>query len=757
MRRCLAVALLSLPAAAAALAAQEGQTFDPGCALPFAALAVRHPIDDRCGRDGGHASDPRAVDQDRVKNNFCAQGAPAAVTIATFEQLQRAVDQAQIPYGSSSRLPMDRGVLRDLVEVAPGRKLGEGSLVQLAAFIVSAHAANVASGEIVNCHLRGPEDNDLTIVLGESPTIDRCESVTAEMSPHFRPAAWLPGLLGQLDRPVRVTGQLFFDGSHRPCRAGQPANPKRISTWEIHPVYALEVCTAATLADCPAGDAAKWHPLDPRTAGNAAALELLRQGHSAEAAKVFAGREADVLAAADLKPADKALFLYNYGVALQQSHQADEAARRFLKSRELDPRVKEPVEAFLTLPWAELRHPSESVTPLIALLLAQKDLVHAGAALRFALMPAAAGDPAFYDALLPLLARYLTAARVGARELSGDWQPLLARASAAMDTRARDRAQLITQAYLSDMKVILDPERARAYTAPWQGGHEGDFAALLTAVGGQFQSAGSLDAALARYALAWSSAEQLEAAVQIAALLLSYRSQVDADGLILEGFIASIFESKGQAYLQGDWPHAFRLHSLLAGIFEKQRAWGSEGNPRSAIFQLSHALQASQRLDDKDLALRDAVPGLHARLGRALKQAGRARDAVKEYLAAARSYLAANRPEAAEAALWLAREAAAPAAMEPAQRRDLDELGARALAAEAKLAAESKPSDARTTAIVLAKLGADPEIDLDHVDVQTRDGVVTISGAGTRDRWHEIEQLVDSTAGVRSVRRGPAQ
>lgn len=756
MRRSLAVALLSLPAAAGALAAQEGQPFEPGCALPFAALAVRHPIDDRCGRDGGHGSDP-LVEQNRVKNNFCAQGAPAAVTIATFEQLQQAVDQAHIPYGSVSRLLRNRGVLRDLIEVAPGRKLGEGSLVQLAAFVISAHASNVGSGETVNCRLPGPEDNDLKIALGESPTIDLCESVTAEMSPHFRPAAWLPGLLSLLERPVRITGQLFFDDSHRPCRAGQPASPKRISTWEIHPVYALEVCTAATLADCPAGDAARWRPLDPRTADNAAALELLRQGKSAEAVKAFASREADVLAAADLKPADKALFLYNYGVALQQSHQADEAARRFLRSRELDPRVEEPVDAFLTLPWAELRHPSESVTPLIALLLAQRDLVHAGATLGFALTPAAAGDPAFYDGLLPLLARYLTAARVGAKEFSGKWQPRLAKAAPAMDARARDRAQLITQAYLSDMKVILDPDRARAYTAPWQGAQEGDFAGLLTAVGSQLQSEGSLGAALARYALAWSSAEHPEAAVQIAALLLSYRSQLDADGRILEGFIASLFQSKGQAYLRGDWSSAFRLHSLLAGIFEKQRAWRSDGNPRGVIFQLTQALQDSEHLDQKDLALRDTVPSLHARLGRAWKQTGRTPDAVQEYLAAARSYLDANRPEGTATVLWLAREAAGAAAIDPAQQRDMDELGAKASAAEAKLAAESKPSDGRTTAIVLAKLGADPEIDLDHVDVQTRGGVVTISGAGTRDRWHEIEQLVDSTAGVRSVRQGPAQ
>ena len=39
----------------------------------------------------------------------------------------------------------------------------------------------------------------------------------------------------------RFTGQLFFDASHRPCVNGK-GSPKRSSLWEIHPVYALDIC-----------------------------------------------------------------------------------------------------------------------------------------------------------------------------------------------------------------------------------------------------------------------------------------------------------------------------------------------------------------------------------------------------------------------------------------------------------------------------------------------------------------------------------
>ena len=39
---------------------------------------------------------------------------------------------------------------------------------------------------------------------------------------------------------VRMTGQLFFDGSHSPCINGHGGPPRR-SIWEIHPVFAIEV------------------------------------------------------------------------------------------------------------------------------------------------------------------------------------------------------------------------------------------------------------------------------------------------------------------------------------------------------------------------------------------------------------------------------------------------------------------------------------------------------------------------------------
>ena len=114
------------------------------------------------------------------------------------------------------------------------------------------------------CNIPGNATNDIHIVLMPDPTdTDECHSTTAEMSPHFRPASWTPETLKALGKPIRVSGQLFYDGSHTPCSGSSRPNPKRASLWEIHPVYALEVCEMTDLNQCRnSTNSADWTPLD---------------------------------------------------------------------------------------------------------------------------------------------------------------------------------------------------------------------------------------------------------------------------------------------------------------------------------------------------------------------------------------------------------------------------------------------------------------------------------------------------------------
>jgi len=208
-----ALALAMNSAGKPSIASGSAHTFTPECTLPFA--GVRNPpIDDRCGIQGGSA-DPAKQAESRTKNNFCAEtGSP-----------------------------------------------GEGKYISYIAFVKNAHYSDVAAGEAVNCNIPGNDTNDIHIVLLKDPNDDECLSTTAEMSPHYRPADWTPeNLNASTGHPVRVQGQLFFDGSHTPCSGSSRPNPKRASLWEIHPVYSVEVCSQTTIAECQSSTA-EWTSL----------------------------------------------------------------------------------------------------------------------------------------------------------------------------------------------------------------------------------------------------------------------------------------------------------------------------------------------------------------------------------------------------------------------------------------------------------------------------------------------------------------
>ncbi len=217
----------------------------PACTLPFDSIKQHHPIDDSCSADGAASPGTPQSAQNDAKNNFCSTGTPVNIDFDVLHQLQQdAKPGSGITFGGDALLPKDRSVLRNLPTKAG--TLSEGDVVRIAAFVIDAHGSNLSSGESVNCKQGGADNNDIHIVLGQnSPTDDECSSVTAEMSPHFRPAVWTPTILNQHNAHLyRFTGQLFFDASHRPCSGGK-GSPKRSSLWEIHPVYLVDICTDA--------------------------------------------------------------------------------------------------------------------------------------------------------------------------------------------------------------------------------------------------------------------------------------------------------------------------------------------------------------------------------------------------------------------------------------------------------------------------------------------------------------------------------
>ena len=270
-------ALLSFGALVLAGIADDArpQALVPGCALPFDAIKVHHPIDDSCVARGDVPEPPVADNdaghalQNEAKNNFCAPGGPVVITFATFSRLQKNLDQ-KIPAAKTwnrDHLPKDRSGFASLYTTTAGDTIGERSVVRFAGWVMKLRAGGKES---VNCQGSTKDATDLHIVLiasSDRENTPECSSVTVEITPHFRPDNWdAHTILSANDHPLRFTGPLMYDASHRPCSGSPPKAgvraPARVSSWEIHPVYGIDVCMKKSLKSCKASDDSVWIPLD---------------------------------------------------------------------------------------------------------------------------------------------------------------------------------------------------------------------------------------------------------------------------------------------------------------------------------------------------------------------------------------------------------------------------------------------------------------------------------------------------------------
>ena len=238
-------------------------------------------IDFLCGNTGCFKSAANDK-QNAQKNNFCAPtGSVTPVTLQTFSQLNDASNnELSIPKGEP---PASRAKLGNIIKLGNGKRLGEGKTVSFVGYALDAHHSNVdkdnpltgGNGESVQCNLLGCAYNDIHITLAADPHEPKmCNTIVAEIVPHYRPPAWdlfdSPDYVKFLKtHPVKIIGQLFFDGSHVPCTANGKAgiNPardnqkdfERLALWEIHPIYAIDLCKFTDKAQCIANPTA-WFP-----------------------------------------------------------------------------------------------------------------------------------------------------------------------------------------------------------------------------------------------------------------------------------------------------------------------------------------------------------------------------------------------------------------------------------------------------------------------------------------------------------------
>jgi tetratricopeptide (TPR) repeat protein len=109
----------------------------------------------------------------------------------------------------------------------------------------------------------------------------------------------------------------------------------------------------------------------------------------------------------------------------------------------------------------------------------------------------------------------------------------------------------------------------------------------------------------------------------------------------------NLFESKGRAYRDSDLEKIYQYHRTLGQIYgylaEKSGNWGDRRTPKSAIFQLEHAMRVGRELDqmlarDTEKHLYHIDPGLVDLLATAYAATGSAVSSTSLRLDAARQY-----------------------------------------------------------------------------------------------------------------------
>lgn len=245
-----------------------------GCVLPYAAYAPARDALYFCDNAGRRAGTPPPPLADRLRldaqNNLCAPAsAPVPITLKEFGLL---------PSPPRSQLVSSR---KSLAQVAalPGRAdAGEGIVARTVGIISKAHivgcqepAPGQAAGEAVTCHfMGGPKVSEIQLNLSpvsaprDAPD---CDTVVAKLVTHYRPIWWDDIDIKTPEVPVRITGQLLYDdtveGCQRAASATAPAagtRAPRLTRWEVHPVYAIDVCIASAAADCDPSVGKLWVP-----------------------------------------------------------------------------------------------------------------------------------------------------------------------------------------------------------------------------------------------------------------------------------------------------------------------------------------------------------------------------------------------------------------------------------------------------------------------------------------------------------------
>jgi hypothetical protein len=183
------------------------------------------------------------------------------MTVADFASIQAQAEK-RVGTKKASLTAAQHAKLKSLS--VHGGSVSDGDLVMVVGYIVGDPHPN--TGESVNCGLKNASNNDIHITVAQEAGSDEMDGFVVEMIPQDRLDSWNREALQGIEaarKEVLVTGQLFYDSKHHvnddPDNPVQ-GDPKRMSLWEVHPITAFAVCTAAKT--CDAKNASEWTQLE---------------------------------------------------------------------------------------------------------------------------------------------------------------------------------------------------------------------------------------------------------------------------------------------------------------------------------------------------------------------------------------------------------------------------------------------------------------------------------------------------------------
>jgi tetratricopeptide (TPR) repeat protein len=383
-------------------------------------------------------------------------------------------------------------------------------------------------------------------------------------------------------------------------------------------------------------------------ARNAWGLALLRQGRDQEAVEVLSELERLQRATPGVPDLVRSRYLYNWAVALERTSSPRAAVAVYGESLRLDPGFEKAASALArssaAVPDAEV---AVLFDGLFAPLLATGRSDEAAEYLRPLLRQES--RPSAERRLLLWLVRVLVASQVDPDSFRKEWKPSLA----GKRPDASPRVARIVAAYEADLPLVLDPARARDLTAPWSADPEQAvaFSTLLRTVGDAYRRQGDRKSALARYALAWTSAADWQAAVYVVETMRQSPAELDPGDQIFNSCLSEPLRDALVPRDEAGWRDLARWHALLAQELEK-RSTGSADAPR-ILEQWRRAVEAHERANAQT-PVPEPAPGFYAGLAAAYRRSGAPEAAMERDRTAAEQYLTLERPDLAQTHFRLA-------------------------------------------------------------------------------------------------------